>query len=170
MDELVALDVIGELTTNPAIGTYAVHRAVGKLGANVGLVHQRRRHERAGRAGLHAFAAGNAGGRSHGIVEVEHDLFAVAAPGHADHVIDLYLAAGADAQVALDAGIEVDRHGGMAAVGGRVRAAGEPARCDVLAIGGLPELGLGIVRDVLRRLIREQELDHHAPRALGAIG
>ena len=52
----------------------------------------------------------------------------VAAAGHADHVVDLHLAAGADAEIALDAGVEIDRHRRMAAVGRRrVRRAGEAA-------------------------------------------
>ena len=37
-------------------------------------------------------------------------------------------------------------------------------------VGGLPELGMRIVRHVLRRLVGQQELEHHAPRSLGAIG
>ena len=52
-----------------------------------------------------------------GIVEIEDDFFAVAAPGHADDIVDLDFTAGAYAQIALNAGVEIDRHGGMAAVG-----------------------------------------------------
>ena len=36
--------------------------------------------------------------------------------GHADHVVDLHLAASPDAQAAMDAGIEVNRHRRMAPV------------------------------------------------------
>ena len=200
VEELVVLDVVGELAADPAIGAHAVDRAVGEPDAHVRLVHQRRRHQRAGRTGLHAFAAGDAGRGAHRVVEVEHDLFAVAAEGHADHIVDLHLAAGADAEIALDAGVEIDRHRRMAAVGNgrrarrraRLRAsvrrahhkvaalaarfarqrgpARKPADRDLLPIGGLPELRLRIVRHVLRRLIRQQQLDHHLPRALGAVG
>jgi hypothetical protein len=68
---------------------------------------------------------------AHRVVEVEHDLFVVAAPGHADHVVDLHFAAGADAQIALDAGVEIDRHRGLAAVRrGALRARGQAARRD----------------------------------------
>ena len=114
--QLVVLDVIGELAADAAIRTDAVNRAVGFTLEDVVGVDQRRRHQRAGRAGLHAFAAGHAGRSAHRIVEVEHDLFAMAASGHADHVVDLHFAAGADAQIAMDAGVEVDRHRRMAAV------------------------------------------------------
>ena len=40
----------------------------------------------------------------------------MAAAGHADHVIDLHLAAGAHAKPALDAGIEIDAHRDMAVI------------------------------------------------------
>ena len=72
----------------------------------------------------------------------------MAAAGHADHVVDLHLAAGADAEIALDAGVEIDRHRRMAAVGRRrCRVAREAAGLDLLALGDLPELGIRIVRD-----------------------
>src|SRR5262245_53553172 len=170
IEELVVLDVIGELAADAAIRTDAVDLAVGLGGEDVALVHQRRRHQRAGRAGLHAFAAGNAGRVAHRVVEVEHDLGVVAAAGHPNDVVDLHLAAGADAEIAMDAGIEIDRHSGMAAVGRRTRVAREAAGLDVLALDDLPELGIRIVRDLERRLIVEQELGHHAARGLGTIG
>ena len=47
---------------------------------------------------------------------VEHDLGAVPAECHADDVVGLHLAAGADAQVAVDAGVEVHGDGRMRAV------------------------------------------------------
>ena len=86
---------------------------------------------------------------AHRIVEVEHDLFEMAAAGHADDVVDLDLAAGADAEIALDAGVEIDRHRDMAAV--RLRhldplALGEAAGLDLLALDDLPELAVRIVR------------------------
>ena len=54
---------------------------------------------------------------AHGVVEVEHDRAVRAAQRVADDVVDLLLAAGAHAAVALDAGVEVDRHGRMRQVG-----------------------------------------------------
>ena len=120
IEQLVVLDVIGELAADPAIGAHGIDFAIRIGAADVVVVHQGRRHQCAGRAGLHAFAAGHAGAGAHRIVEVEHDLFGVAAARHADHVVDLDLAAGAHAEIALDAGIEIDRHGGVAAVGTRL--------------------------------------------------
>src|ERR1044072_7358726 len=146
-DDLVVLDLIGELAADAAIGADAVDFAVGLAGKEIVLVHHRRRHQRAGRAGLHALTARNARAVPHRVVEVEHDLFVVAAPRHADHVVDLHLAAGADAQVAPDTGAELNRHRDMAAVWrGLLRARGQTARHDAHAIRPDPELGAGIVR------------------------
>ena len=166
VQQLVVLDLVGELAADAAIGADAVNRAVGKVRrrAYIGLIHQRRRHQRASRAGLHAFAAGDAGRGTHRVVEVEHDLLAMATAGHADDVVDLHLAAGADAEIAVDAGIEIDRHRGVAAVGRRACAAREAAHgLDVLPRDDLPQLEVRIVRHVLcARLIGDEELRHHA--------
>ncbi len=172
-NQLVVLDLIGELAADAAIGADAVDFAVGKFGAHVLGVDQRRRHQRAGRTGLHAFAAGHAGRIAHRVVEVEHDLLSMAAAGHADDVVDLHFAAGADAQIALDAGVEIDRHGRMAAVGRRHRdllALGEAAGVDALALGGFPEFRFRIVRHFDRRLVGDQQFGHHLARGLGALG
>src|SRR5262249_5236737 len=125
--------------------------------------------QRASRAGLHALATGDAGRSAHRVVEIEHDLGVVATPGHADDVVDLHLAAGTDAEIAVDASVEVDRHGGMAAVGRRARVAREAASLDVLAFDDLPELGIGIVRKLLAGLIGQQQLGDHAASGLGPI-
>src|SRR5260370_965179 len=82
-----------------------------------------------------SWAAGGGGGLPHGVSKTEPDLFALAAPRHADDVVHLHFAAGADADRALDAGVEIDRHGGVAAVGLRLSAGGEAARGDADAIG-----------------------------------
>src|SRR5207237_5032647 len=94
-DDPVVFDLVGQLAADPAIGAHAVDIAVGGVSISPVRVDQRRRHQRAGRAGLDAFAAGDAGAGPHRIVEVEDDLFVVAARGHTDHVVDLHLAAGA---------------------------------------------------------------------------
>ena len=170
VQKLVVLDVIGELAADAAIGADRMHFAVGEFGAHVLGVDQRRRHQRAGRAGLHAFAAGDAGRVAHRVVEVEHDLFAVAAAGHADDVVDLHFAAGADAQIALDAGVEIDRHGRMAAVGVRRGTLAEAAGADAHAVGPGPEFRLRVVRGLARGLVGDQQFEHHLPRGLGALG
>src|SRR6202035_5403154 len=126
-DDLVVLDLVGELAADATIGADAVDHAVGLALIDVVVVDHGRRHQRAGRTGLHAFAAGHAGRVDHRIVEVEHDLLAKTAAGHADDVVDLHCAAGADAQIALDASIQIDRHGDVAAVRRGRRAARKAA-------------------------------------------
>src|ERR1019366_2593920 len=107
---------------------------------------------------------------AHRIVEVEHDLLTVAAPGHADDVVNLHFAAGAHTKIALDAGVEIDRHGRMAAVGvGRV-ALSEAAGGNAHAVGPGPEFRLRIVRGLALGLVGNQQLEHHLPRGLGALG
>src|SRR5436309_1094991 len=170
IEELVVLDVIGELASHPAIRAHAVHLAVRELGAHIRLVEEGCGHQRASRTGLHALATGDAGRFPHGVVEIEYDLFAITAAGHADHVVDLHLAASADAEIALNAGVEIDRHRRVAAVGNRRGVAGKPAHDDILPLRGLPEFRLRIARHVLGRLIGKQQLQHHATRRLCAIG
>ena len=118
IEQLIILDLVGELAADAAIGADAIDFAVGSYRQHAGLVDQRLFHQGAGRAGLDAFAAGNASAVAHRIVEIENDLGVGIARRHADHVIDLDLAAGADAEIAFDAGVEPDRHRRMAAVGG----------------------------------------------------
>ena len=172
-DDLVVLDLVGELAADAAVRADAVDRAVRLAFVDIVLVDHGRRHQRAGRAGLHAFAAGDAGRVAHRIVEIEHDLLEMAAAGHADHVVDLDLAAGADAEIALDAGVEIDRHRDMATVGlGNLDrlALGEAAGLDLLALGDFPELGVGVMRVGLIRLVGDEEFGDHAARRLGAVG
>ena len=145
IDHLLVLDLIGDLTADAAERAQRVHLPVRIGDAGLVLVEHHGRHQRAGRTGLHAFAAGHTGRLAHRIVEIEHDLGLVTAIGHADHVVDLNLAAGAHAQAALDAGIEIDAHRRMAgialpALGGRETAFGH---FDLL--GPVPEFRIGIV-------------------------
>ena len=96
---------------------------------------------------------------AHRVVEVEHDLLVMAAAGHADDVVDLHLAAGADAEIALDAGVEIDRHRHVAAVWRRHfdgLALGEAAGLDLLPLGDLPELAVRVVRDLEPRLVGDE--------------
>ena len=107
-EDLVVLDVVGELAPDAAVRAHRVDRLLGTT-----LRDLARGHQRAGRTRLDAFAAGHAGRVAHRVVEVEHDLRVTAAKGVADDVVDLFLAAGAHAAAALDAGVEVDRNRGM---------------------------------------------------------
>ena len=137
-DDMVVFDLVGQLAADAAIGANAVDFAVGRVGIDAVGIDQGRRHQRAGRAGLHAFAAGDAGAAAHRIVEIEHDLFMMAARRHADHVVDLDLAAGAHAQIALDAGVELHRHRRMAAVGRRRGMQRKAAFFNAEPVGPLP--------------------------------
>ena len=67
----------------------------------------------AGWAGLHTFAAADAGARTHGVIEIENNLRLRTAQGIADHIVDLYFAAGSHATCALNTSLEVDGHGRM---------------------------------------------------------
>src|SRR5262249_26569094 len=87
-----------------------------------------------------------------------------AALGHADDVVHLHFAARADAEIALDAGVEIDRHGGMAAVGRGLVPRRQPALGNAHAIRPEPEARAGIVALRALRLVRDQELEHHLPR------
>jgi hypothetical protein len=67
------------------------------------------------------------------------------APGIADHVVDLHFAAGAHAARALDAGVQVDRHGGVAQIGrGLLAAQGfqRRAQADAHARGPFAQLAV----------------------------
>jgi hypothetical protein len=129
-------------------------------------------HQGAGRAGLDAFPAGDAGRIPHRVIEIEHDLLAGPAQRHADHVVDLHLAAGPDAEVAMDAGIKLHGHGRMAEVVHLVLAGDrrEAARRDVDPVGPPPERGIGVVRGFARGLIGDQQLEHQAARRHRPVG
>src|SRR5205823_2164835 len=144
--DVVVLDLEAQLAADPAIGADALDLTVGLVAKDAVLVDEARRHQRARRAGLHALAAGDAGRAAHRVVEIEHDLLAMTASGHADNVIDLHFAAGAYAQIAVDAGVELHRHCRMAAVGRRRQAARKAARADIDRIGPLPKSRLRVMR------------------------
>ena len=164
VDHLLVLDLIGNLAADAAERAERIHLPVGIGDAGLVLVQHHRRHQRAGRTGLHAFAAGDAGRFPHRVVEIEHDLGLVTAIGHADDVVDLDLAAGAHAQPALDAGIEVDAHRRMAGVALPALGGGKPACRDLDLFGPVPEFRIRIVRGLARRLIGNQKLHHHLLR------
>jgi hypothetical protein len=140
-DDLIVMGLIGDLAADTAVGAEALHLLQGDVDTDTLLVHESRFHQRARRTGLHALAAGDAGAGAHGIVEIEDDLRAVAAIGHADHVVDLHLPARAHAEIAVDAGVEVDAHGSMARVRRRLpRPPRQAALGDRHALRPLPQV------------------------------
>src|SRR5690606_12110668 len=106
----VAFDVHLGLAANTAVRTNRVDGFLLERNALARRIEQVGLHQRAGRAGLYALAARNAGRVPHALVEVEHRLGVEAAIGHADDIVHLHLAAGAHAQAALDARVEIDRY------------------------------------------------------------
>src|SRR4030095_3547315 len=110
---LVVLDRVGELAADAAVRAYRVNLLV-----RLHHPHITRRHQRPRGAGLHAFAAGDAGGFPHRVVDIEHDLRVLAAERVADHVVHLLLAAGAETPGALDARIEIDCYAVVREIGG----------------------------------------------------
>src|SRR5690606_37555264 len=95
--DLAVAQLVGDLAADAAIGTDTVHFAVHRAAAATGLVDDARRHQCPCRTGLNAFAAPDTGALSHRIVEIEHDLGMAAAVGHADYVVHLDFATGANA-------------------------------------------------------------------------
>src|SRR5439155_3906850 len=92
----VILDVIGQLATDAAIRADRIDRGVGGDEPRAS-----RGHQRSGRAGLHAFAAGHARALAHRVAQIELDRRTAAAECVADHVVDLHFAAGSHAARAL---------------------------------------------------------------------
>src|SRR6185369_13197406 len=101
----VVLHVVGELAADTTVRTHRIDLLVGDY-----LVGVFRGSERARRARLHAFAAGDARRFAHRVVEIEDDLGARPAEGVADDIVHLLFAARTHAARALDARVEAHRH------------------------------------------------------------
>ncbi|MNX96035.1 hypothetical protein D3C86_1283350 [compost metagenome] len=161
--DAVVLDVVRQLAAHAAIRADRIHLAVGH-----GQRHVARRHQRAGRAGLHALAAGHAGAGAHRVGHIEDDAGMIAAKCQPDHVIGLFVAAGAHAARALDAGIEVDRDGGVRQIGRHRLARGKAWLADFEPGRPLIKFTMARVRGL--RHVGLQQFQHHALRAPGALG
>ncbi len=158
----VVLDVIGELATHAAV---RAHRVDGPVGFDE--ARAARRHERARRARLHAFAARDARRCAHGIVEIEYRHRREASIGVADHVVDLHLAARPHAARALDAGVEVHRDRGMRKIGFRREPRAEAGLAHLELARPVVELRIRLVR--CRRHVGLQQLEHHLLRMQRAL-
>ena len=167
--DLAVLHLERQLAPNTAIRTDAFDFFV-EVRAITGLrvIQNVGGHERARRTGLNAFTAGHATGRAHGIVLIEDDFGLPAPEGHADHVVDLNFAASANAEIALDAGVQIDPHGDVAVIQKRYRLGFDPRkaaftdpgqRLHVVEVAGGIVIGLSLIRD--------QKLHHHLARFLG---
>src|SRR6516162_10205345 len=167
-DDMVVLNLVSQLAADAAIGADTVDFAVGSVRKGTVGIDQCRGHQGTGRTSLHAFAAGDAGTRAHGIVKVEDYLLTPIAGRHADHVVDLDLTAGAHTEIALYTGVQLHRHRRMAAIGRRSRMLWEAAVADLQPVGPLPQPGVRVVCDGALRLVTDQQLEHHLARELGA--
>ena len=165
----VVLDLVGELAADPAIGTDTVDFTVGSIGVDAVRIDQSRRHQGTGRASLHAFAASDAGAVAHRVVEVEDDLFVVAARGHPDHVVDLDLAACAHTEIALDTSVELHRHRRMATVGRGCEMLRKAAFLNTEPVGPLPQPRVRVMRHGAVWLVADQQLEHHLARKFSAL-
>ena len=178
LDDPVVLDRDARLAADAAERAERVDDLVELLddAGLAGLVHQRLLEQRAGRAGLHALAAGDAGRQAHRVVHVEDGHHVAAALGHADHVVDLHFAAGAHAGAAGDAGVEVDGDGRVGDVELGVRVLAGEFRAETAVAGDshrsgpVPEQRLVVRPGFGRPHVAGQQFEHHLARLLGALG
>src|SRR4029079_127449 len=116
---LVVLDLIADLTPHAAIGAHRVDFSIDLPAPMLGdRIDDGFRHQGPRWARLDALPASDASREPHGIVEIKDRLRADIAESHTNHIVDLNLSTGANAEPAVDAGVEVDRHCRM----GKVRA------------------------------------------------
>ena len=88
----------------------------------------------------------------------------MASTGHPDDVIDLHLAAGTHAEIAVDARVQVDAHGYMAVVKQRNPAllkGRKPAFCNAGRIRHVVEMRGSVMRRL--RLVGRKQFDHESP-------
>ena len=111
-NDVFIANLIGEQTPHAAKRAHRIDFTVDRLIAHQGLGQQS-----AGGANLNALTARHARARAHGILEIENDLAVCASMCMTDDIVDLHLAASANATVALDARIELNHHGGVRVVG-----------------------------------------------------
>ncbi len=174
--DLVVLDLDADLAADAAEGADALHFAVIILAVAVlMLVHDAGFEQGTGRAGLDAFAAGNAGRFAHRVVEIKRGKRVMPPSAHAEDVVHLNLAAGPHAKPALDAGIQVDAHGDMAGIEQRNPFGlerRETALADINHVGHVPEMRGPVPGFLACRLVGGQKLDHHPARICrtGGIG
>ena len=166
--------------SDAAIGADRIHLAIRHDdAARRRGVHQRFLEQRAGRAGLHAFATTDAGGSADRISKIEHRPRRMATIPHADHVVDLHLATRALAQPAGDAGIEVHSDRGVGGVVQRkpglfqrtkaVPALRKAALRHTQRLAPLPERRRRIGRGIARGHVGLQQFEDHRPRLFNAL-
>ena len=131
------------MATNPAIGAEGMHLSV-RLDSTF-WCRNRGGQQGTGWTCLDAFSAGDARAVAHRVVKIEHDFRMGAAMGHANHVVDLDIAAGTDAERAIDTSIEIYHHRRMRKIGFWGQARGKAAFLNAKALSPLPEFRSVIV-------------------------
>ena len=156
------------LAPDPAIGAERIHRPRGLHRAPPLPIHKARLNECPGRTSLHALAASNAAALPHRVAKIKNDLRPPSAPGHPDDVVELHLAAAAQAEAALDAGIQPHRHRPVGAVGRRGSGVGRKAALlHAESLRPLPEERVRVGALGPRRLVGSKKLKDKAARFLG---
>ena len=92
------------------------------------------------------------------------------ATGHADHVVDLNLAAGAHAQPTRNAGVQINRHRNMAVIQQRnapLCQLRETTALNTSDLDHIPHVGRLIMCCLALGLVRHQQLNHHFARTFG---
>ena len=157
-----AVDVVGQRTADAAVRADAVDgvQLLARPDRDTG---DRLVRQRTGRAGLHAFPAGDARAGTHRVVQIERDPGGVSLSGAADHVVALDVVAGPHAPVTQDAGVVIDgddRVGGVLPTARAARQVGGLAR-HLEAIGQIQQQVVrrrGLLRVLgARRLVGHQQ-------------
>ena len=170
--DLIILDLQRHLTADAAKRANAFNLAVIIAAiADLLIIHHGGRHQCARRAGLNTFTAGHTSAIAHGIGKIKCRIGIMAAARHADHIIDLHFAAGAHAQPALNAGIQVYAHRHMAVIQQRNAVFFQfrhTAFANTVQLGHIPQMRGFIMRHITLGLIRQQHFNHNFARIFGA--
>src|SRR5579862_141137 len=169
VDDLLVLYLVCDLAADAAVGAQRIDFAIRIYDASLIRIKVRRGHQRSRRTRLHALPACHTGGAAHRIIEVKHHLRSVRAIRHADDIVHLNFTTRANAQVALDTGVEIDAHGRMARVRRPALGRREATSLHLHEVRLTPEVRGRIVRGCALRLVGHQELHHHGARLRGTL-
>ena len=112
----IVVNMVRQLAAHPAVGAHGIHLSLAlRIALTCGIDHGGG-HQRAGGARLHALAAAHAGALAHRIGKIKYHGGGSTPLRHADDIVTLHLAAGAHAQVAGNAGVQVNVHRRVAGI------------------------------------------------------
>ena len=127
--DLVVFDVISQQAADATIRADRIHFLINRVEADIS-----RRHQRAGRTGLHTLSTADTGTGSHVVTQIKHDLSMRAAERQADHIVVLLLATGPNTTGALDTALHIDRDRRMREIPGGLVAPPKPALLKLIVI------------------------------------